>query len=85
MAPLTTAIKRDMNRLKNYISAVEENLSKETPSYESLHMDKGDMEKLLDEIYDKVAKLSVIEQDTELQEGVEAIIDTAYSTLRNVN
>ena len=85
MAPLTTAIKRDMNRLKNYISAVEENLSKETPSYESLHMDKGDMEKLLDEICDKVAKLSVIEQDTELQEGVEAIIDTAYSTLRNVN
>ena len=85
MAPLTTAIKRDMNRLKNYISAVEENLSKETPSYESLHMDRGDMEKLLNEICDKVAKLSVIEQDTQLQEGVEAIIDTAYSTLRNIN
>ena len=50
MAPLTTAIKRDMNRLKNIISAVEDNLLNETPNYDCLQMDRGNMEKLLDEI-----------------------------------
>ena len=85
MAPLTTAIKRDMNRMKNIISAVEDNLLKETPSYDSLQMDRGDMEKLLDEICDKVARLTVIQQDTQLQDDAEVIIETAYNTLRNVN
>ena len=85
MAPLTTAIKRDMSRLKIIISAVEDNLSKETPNYDSLHMDRGDMEKLLDEICDKVARLTVIQQDTQLQDDVEVIIESAYNTLRNAN
>ena len=85
MAPLTTAIKRDMTRLKNIISAVEDNLFNETPSYDSLQMDRGDMEKLLDEICDKVARLTVIQQDTQLQDDAEVIIETAYNTLRNVN
>ena len=85
MAPLTTAIKIDMNRLKNIISAVEDNLLNDTPNYDSLHMDRGDMEKLLDEICDKVARLIVIQQDTQLQDDVEEIIETAYNTLRNVS
>ena len=85
MAPLTTAIKRDMNRQKNIISAVEDNLLNKTPNYGSLQMDRGNMEKLLDEICDKVARLTVIQQDTQLQNDVEVIIETAYNTLRNVN
>ena len=85
MAPLTTAIKRDMSRLKIIISAVEDNLSKETPNYDSLHMDRGDMEKLLDEICDKVPRLTVIQQDTQLQDDVEVIVESAYNTLRNAN
>ena len=85
MAPLTTAIKRDMNRQKNIISAVEDNLLNKTPNYDSLQMDRGDMEKLLDEICDKVARLTVIQQDTQLQNDVEVIIETAYNILRNVN
>ena len=85
MTPLTTTIKRDMNRLKNIISAVEDNLLNETPSYDSLLMERGDMEKLLDEICDKVARLTVIQQDTQLQDDADVIIETAYNTLRNVN
>ena len=87
MAPLTTAIKRDMSRLKIIISAVEGNLSKETPNYDSLHMDRGDMEKLLDEICDKVTNCNttVIQQDTQLQDDVEVIIESAYNTLKNAN
>ena len=61
MAPLTTAIKRDMNRLKIIISAVEDNLSKDKANLDSLEMDRSDMEKLLDEIFDKVARLTVIQ------------------------
>ena len=41
MAPLTTA----MNTLKNIISAVEHNLLNKTSNYNSLHMDRGDIEK----------------------------------------
>ena len=44
-----------------------------------------DMEKLLDEICDKVARLTVIQQHTRLQDDVEVIIETAYNTLRSVN
>ena len=39
----------------------------------------------MDEICDKVARLTVIQQDTQLQDHVEVIIETAYNTLRNVN
>jgi hypothetical protein len=74
-----------MSRLRNIISTVETNLSTENPNPDSLHMDKGDMERLLDEICDKVAELSAMQQDTQLQDDVEAIIDTAYKTLRNIN
>ena len=73
-----------MSRLKIIISAVEDNLSKATPKNDSLHMDRGDMEKLLDEICDKVARLIVI-QYTQLQDDVEVIIESAYNTLRNAN
>ena len=72
-APLTTAIERNMNRLNNVISASEGNLLNKTPNYDSLHMDRGDMEKLLDKICDKVARLTVIEQDTPPQDDVEVI------------
>ena len=33
-------------------------------------MDRGDLEKLLDEICEKVARLTVIQQDTQLQDDV---------------
>ena len=46
-----------------------------------LQMDRGDMGKLLDEICDKVARLTVIQQDTQLQDDAEVIIETAYNTL----
>ena len=42
MAPLTTAIKRDMNRLKIIVSAVEDNLLKDKPNSDSLEMDRSD-------------------------------------------
>ncbi|CAB4013242.1 Hypothetical predicted protein [Paramuricea clavata] len=59
MAPLMTALRRDMNRLQDIISAVDDSLSQEAPSSESLQMDKSDMENLLNEMCDKITKLIV--------------------------
>ena len=42
MAPLVTALRRDMSRLQNIISAVDDSLLQEAPSLESLQMDKSD-------------------------------------------
>ena len=44
MAPLRMTIKRNMNRLQDIISAVDTSLTQESPSLDSLQMDKSDME-----------------------------------------
>ncbi len=49
MAPLRTTIKRDMNRLQDIISAVDTSLTEESPSLDSLQMDRSDMKQLLDD------------------------------------
>ena len=49
MAPLRTTIKRDMNRLQDKISAVDTSLTEESPSLDSLQMDRSDMKQLLDD------------------------------------
>jgi hypothetical protein len=85
MAPLRTTIKRDMNRLQDIISAVDTSLTEESPSLDSLQMDRSDMEQLLDEICDKVTKLAALQPDTQLQDDVEAIMGTAFNRIRRVN
>ncbi len=86
MAPLRTTIKRDMNRLQDIISAVDTSLTQESPSLDSLQMDRrSDMEQLLDEICDKVTKLAALQPDTQLQDDVETIMGTAFNRIRRVN
>ena len=86
MAPLRTTIKRDMNRLQDIISAVDTSLTQESPSLDSLQMDRrSDMEQLLDEICDKVSKLAALQPDTQLQDDVETIMGTAFNRIRRVN
>ena len=85
MAPLMTALRRDMNRLQDIISAVDDSLSQEVPSSESLQMDKSDMENLLNEMCDKITKLTAIQPDIYLPSDVETIMGTAYNKIRKVN
>ncbi|CAB3987045.1 Hypothetical predicted protein [Paramuricea clavata] len=85
MAPLMTALRRDMNRLQDIISAVDDSLSQEAPSSESLQMDKSDMENLLNEMCDKINKLTAIQPDIYLPSDVEAIMGTAYNKIRKIN
>ena len=63
MAPLMTALRRDKNRVQDIISAVDDSLSQEAPSSESLQMDKSDMENLLNEMCHKITKLTAIQPD----------------------
>ena len=74
-----------MNRLQDIISAVDDSLSQEVPSSESLQMDKSDMENLLNEMYDKITKLTAIQPEIYLPSDVETIMGTAYNKIRKVN
>jgi hypothetical protein len=71
-----TALRRDMNRLQDIISAVDDSLSQEAPSSESLQlqMDKSGMENLLNEMCNKITKLTAIQPDIYLPSDVETIM-----------
>jgi hypothetical protein len=48
-------------------------------------MDKSDMENLLNEMCDKITKLTAIQPDIYLPSDVETIMGTAYNEIRKVN
>ena len=87
-APVIAALKNGIHRIRELIIAVDENLESDKVNLQALHLDKNDLQLILEVICDNMTKLCSIEsqgQDIPIQHEVDEIVGVVYNRTRKIN
>ena len=87
-SPVRVAIKNDICRIQELITLVDQNLESDNINLDALQPDKSELQLILNQICENMAKLwsiGCLEESNAIQDNVDNITGTVYNRIRKIN